>query len=232
MLLWIKDTMSPDEMQQTIMDPNSAFQQSLVEYLEGAHTGDFIGGSRQAAEKSVNIASAQSGYHDPTETMPEPPPALCSTENCNGCNDCSTLCTWWSQFKTTVNDILLRSNIHKCTTNKNKDGSQNEAQPFKGCLDKIWGKCHARFLRSLFARTELDNETGHINMKKGEPWINTFTYLVIYLFCCNINITSLQSGTAIKSVLLYVSNYMTKPTLKTYIIFETVQKHLFSRPCS
>jgi hypothetical protein len=40
-------------------------------------------------------------------------------------------------------------------------------------------------------------------MKKGEPWINTITYVVTYLFRCNIDITSLHSGMAIKGVLLY-----------------------------
>ena len=34
--------------------------------------------------------------------------------------------------------------------------------------------------------------------------------------------TSLQSGTAIKSVLLYVTNYMTKASLKTHAVFDTI----------
>jgi hypothetical protein len=72
-------------------------------------------------------------------------------------------------------------------------------------------------------------ETGTVDMKKKEIWLNTFTYLVTYLFRCNTDITSLRSGTAIKGVLLYVSNYVTKPALKTHVIFDTVgsmfQKH-------
>ncbi|KAF8218837.1 hypothetical protein L208DRAFT_1346707 [Tricholoma matsutake] len=222
MLLWIKGTMSPDNMQQRITDPNSEFRQSLVEYLETTHSGDFIAGSREAAERIVDVTSTQAGYHDPTETMPEEPPGLCPTKNCNKCNDCSTLASW-SWFKATVDDILLRSNIHKCTANKNKDGSQNKARPFKGCLDNIWGKCTACFPRPLFKKTEVDNETGHKNMKKQESWLNTFSYVVSYLFHCNIDIASLWSGTAIKGVLLYVTNYVTKPTLKTHVVFEVVK---------
>jgi hypothetical protein len=72
-------------------------------------------------------------------------------------------------------------------------------------------------------------ETGRIDVQKRDSWLNTFTYLVTYLFRCNTDITSLRSGTAIKGVLLYVSNYVTKPSLKTHVIFETVrsmfQKH-------
>jgi hypothetical protein len=66
-------------------------------------------------------------------------------------------------------------------------------------------------------------------MKKGESWLNTFTYAVTYILRCNTDVTSLRSGTAIKGVLLYVSNYVTKPALKTHVIFDTVrsmfQKH-------
>jgi hypothetical protein len=222
MLLWIKGTMSPDDMRQRITDPNSDFRRSLIEYLESTHAGDFVAGSREAAEANVDIASAQPGYHDPTETMPEAPPGQCLTEKCNGCEQCKALASWWTRFRTTVDDIILRSNIHKCTTNKNKDGSQNKLRSFVGCLDNIWGKCKARFPRPLFTKTEVDDETGHINMKKKEPWINTITYVVTYLFRCNIDITSLRSGTAIKGVLLYVTNYVTKPTLKTHVVFETV----------
>ena len=72
-------------------------------------------------------------------------------------------------------------------------------------------------------------ETGKIDMKKQESWLNMFTYIVTYLFRCNTDITSLRSGTAINGVLLYVSNYVTKSSLKTHVIFDMVrsmfQKH-------
>ena len=65
-------------------------------------------------------------------------------------------------------------------------------------------------------------------MKKGEPSINTVTYVITYLFHCNIDVTSLCLGTAIKGVLLYITNYVTKLTLKTHVIFETV-KSIFQK---
>ena len=59
-------------------------------------------------------------------------------------------------------------------------------------------------------------------MKKIEPWLNTFTPLVIYLFHCNTDVTCLSSGTAIKAVVIYVSDYITKTTLKTHTIFDSI----------
>ena len=65
-------------------------------------------------------------------------------------------------------------------------------------------------------------------MKKIEAWLNTFTPLVTYIFRCNTDVTSLSSGTAIKAVVLYVSDYITKTSLKTHTIFDAI-KSVFHR---
>jgi hypothetical protein len=46
---------------------------------------------------------------------------------------------------------------------------------------------------------------------------------VTYLINSNTEVTSLLSGTAIKAVVAYVSDYISKPSLKTYPIFEAVK---------
>lgn len=40
---------------------------------------------------------------------------------------------------------------------------------------------------------------------------------------CNSDVTSLLSGTALKAVVAYVAEYVTKSSLKTYHIFNTVK---------
>ncbi|KAK0432700.1 hypothetical protein EV421DRAFT_1719294 [Armillaria borealis] len=60
-------------------------------------------------------------------------------------------------------------------------------------------------------------------MKKCEAWINTFTPILTYLLRCNTDVTSLWSGTAIKAVLIYVSDYITKPALKTHVFFDVIK---------
>ena len=53
--------------------------------------------------------------------------------------------------------------------------------------------------------------------------MNTFTTLVSYLFRCNTDVTSLLSGTAVKAVVAYISDYISKTPLKTYVVFDTIQ---------
>ena len=95
------------------------------------------------------------------------------------------------------------------------------------CINKH-GKCKARYPRPLFEQTEVDAKTGALNMKKGEAWINTVTPAVTYLLRCNTDVTSLLSGTAIKAIVAYISDYVTKPGLKTYTVFDVIRS-IFDR---
>ncbi|KAF8228535.1 hypothetical protein L208DRAFT_1213348, partial [Tricholoma matsutake] len=230
MLLWIKGTMSPDEIRRRVTQPDLEFCQSLVAYLGSAHSGDFLDSSRAEVEANVQKGSKNETYQDPTETMAGPPPLLGCKNECKKCEQCVQLNSWWSTFKDTVNDLLLRSNTHTCTTNENKDGTRNQTQTFKGCLDNIWRRCKAHFPRPLYEKTQIDEEDGHINMIKQDSWLNTFTHVVTYLFRCNTDVTSLHSGTAIKGVLLYITNYVTKSSLKTHVIFDTIRAMFQKNP--
>jgi len=42
MLIWIKGSLSPDEVKRHLSDPTSDFKQCLIEYLENVHVGDFL----------------------------------------------------------------------------------------------------------------------------------------------------------------------------------------------
>jgi len=133
---------------------------------------------------------ASSKYKTQQKTMPVPPPPPCTQSHCKGCNICIALALWTKEYKNTVDDLLLKSNVHICSTNRNKDGSQNRLRSFAGCLDNIWQKCKARFPRPLFQYTEVDKKSGSLNFRKRGSMINTVTYPVTYLFRCNTDITS------------------------------------------
>ena len=54
-----------------------------------------------------------------------------------------------------------------------------------------------------------------------ESMLNTITSCITYLFRCNTDVSSLLSGTAIKAVISYISDYIAKPSSKMYQIFAT-----------
>jgi hypothetical protein len=233
LLLWIKGSLTPQETREKIMDPNSEWRKGIINWIESCHTGDYLTGCQEDVLQHIAQKKQSTDYVDPTESLPLPPPSACQDQNQTAhvdstCEQCTKVNTWWEYFRNVVDDILTKSNIHKCNRNKNKDGSINKKHTYTGCMDNKWGKCKARFPRPLFKQTVVDTETGALNIKKNEPWINTFTPVITYIFRCNTDVTCLMSGTAIKAVILYVSDYITKPVLKTHVIFDSI-KSIFTK---
>ncbi|KAJ7122696.1 hypothetical protein C8R43DRAFT_1090749 [Mycena crocata] len=181
----------------TPQEIHSIFQKRLFEYLESAHQGDFMQGSM--AEATPEEEDLQSGphYKVPTQTLPSVPPPLCDSihhDSNDSCDQCQRLAKWWLQYDHEVDDLLLRSNT---------------------------GICKARFPREIFETTHV-GEDGHINIRKQEAQLNTFSRVLTYFSRSNTDVTSLLSGTAVKAVVSYVSDYVSKLGLKSYQAFASV----------
>jgi len=117
MLLWLKRCLTPQEIRDRILDPNSNFQVKLVQYLESVHVGEFLTGTIDQVKAKVDQESRSDTYKDPTQTLPDiPPPSCdCNHDSSKDCNDCTKLSTWWDKFMMTVDDLILRSNVHNCS---------------------------------------------------------------------------------------------------------------------
>ncbi|KNZ72336.1 hypothetical protein J132_04026, partial [Termitomyces sp. J132] len=212
MLLWLCSSLLLEDARCRIIDLDSSFQKALVDYLEASFTGDFTTGSMNNVANNIKSSKTtpDNGYMDSCNVKPT-------------CVRCRETCNWWKHFFYTVDDLVFCCNVHTCGTSFKKDGIKKKGKEYKGCMDNKWGKCKAHFPKQLFKQTEVDPMMGALNMQKAEPWLNTFTPALTYLFRCNTDVTSLQSGTAVKAVLLYITKYITKMSLKTYTAFEVVR---------
>ncbi|KAF7964763.1 hypothetical protein HWV62_3250 [Athelia sp. TMB] len=211
LLLWIKGSPTPQEIRDKIIDPNSDFQRRMVEYLESLCVGQFLQGTKPEVIDRVHETETQDGYEKPVHLLPDAPPPACD-KLCDRCQCEQKRRNWWQNYAHTVDDILLRCNQHHHDT-------KNER---KYCLDAK-GRCKRRFPRQTFEETTVDPETGALNLKKGEANMNTVTPTLSYLLRCNSDVTSLLSGTAIKAVVAYVTDYITKQSLKTYTVFDVIR---------
>jgi hypothetical protein len=223
MLIWLRGNLTPQEMRDRILDQNSGWQKSIISWLESCHIGEFMTGSQNEVLANVAEYSKQTSYRDPTETLPQQPPPLCVIKHSQNesCSKCDDITKWWKYFDNIVDDLVSKSNIHNCERGTNKDGSAS--RKYVSCKDNKYGKCKARFPRPIFESTEVDPETGALKVKKLEPWINFFTPVLTYIMRCNIDVTCMWSGTALKAVIVYVSDYITKTGLKTHVVFEAIR---------
>ena len=226
MLLWIAGNINPEDLRAKILEESSVWRQNLIRWLERCHSGDFLTGTHAEVSSRAEQLKEDQNYVDPTQTLPIPPPPPCQTHHevdvPEDCDRCNALLQWNDAYCNVVDDLLLRSNVHNCNRGVKKDGTRKKNKTYAGCMDNKMGKCKARFPRTTAPITSID-DTGAITLKKKEAWINTFTHMVTYLLRCNTDVTSLASGTAIKGVIMYVSDYITKTTLKTHIIFDSIR---------
>ncbi|KAI0040682.1 hypothetical protein FA95DRAFT_1459816, partial [Auriscalpium vulgare] len=211
MLLWIKGSPTPQEIRKRLLDRDSEFQRAMIEYLEGAHAGEFLTGSAEQVEEAVKEAEKERNYVKPSLELPKCPPKLCKRRKGNSaeaCPDCQPYMEWQRNFESTVDNLLFRLNRHK---------------HHAGCTDPKHETCKSRFPRDTHPVTTVDPETGSIIMRQNEAWLNTFSYVLTYVLRCNTDVTSLLSGTAIKSIIAYITDYITKTPLKTHVMFDAVR---------
>ena len=94
MLIWIKGALSPQEVRDKILDTESDFQKSMVQYLESVHQGEFFDGNLEDVIEQVDGYEKNPEYIPPTKTMPKAPPSLCAKHiDCNICDNCKVLQT-------------------------------------------------------------------------------------------------------------------------------------------
>ena len=97
------------------MDADSEFQQQLVDYLESVHVGEFLMGKHADVAYKKDINSVDRSYKDPTQVLPLPPPLRCTIKDCKECSQCKATQNWWIHYKNMVDDLLVRSNVHRCS---------------------------------------------------------------------------------------------------------------------
>ncbi|PPR04686.1 hypothetical protein CVT24_011903 [Panaeolus cyanescens] len=233
LLLWIKGTPTPQEVRDKLKsDKTSEWASRLVAWLDSCSTGGFITGTHEEVSSMVLRKEKENGHIEPSLRLPVPPPSVCqkhmsrisspNDNQSNQCGDCASYRQWETDYFETVDEILLGANVHDCSRGYTKDGKRKKSATAPGCMDNKWGKCKARFPRAIVDKTHID-DTGVVVLKKSEKWLNTITPVLTYLSGTNTDVTSLASGTAIKAVIMYVSDYITKTSLKTHTIFDTVR---------
>jgi hypothetical protein len=97
----------------------------MVEYLEGVHVGEFMTGTMDEVKEQVHENMKAEEYEDPTQTLPDSPPESndCDCSKWESSKDTSN---WWKKFNDTVDDLILRSNVHKCRTSVPADDKKTE----------------------------------------------------------------------------------------------------------
>jgi hypothetical protein len=89
LLLWIKGSLTPQEIQNKILDPNSKFKKQLIDWLESCFAEEYLNSTQEDVTAQSNSDKQSAEYQNPTETMPIPSPPFCKLsevhETCDAC---------------------------------------------------------------------------------------------------------------------------------------------------
>lgn len=206
LLLWVADMLTPEQIRTRVSDSSSPFRTKMIEYLESCMKGEFLSGSLDAVKQLVNEKEHEVDTRNPLEQLPTAVPVQCNNA-CGSCNDCKKNLEWWRDFPLINDHIVLKANLHKCST--------------ASCLKGKNKECKARFPREFMSDSTV-LPSGSIDIRKHERWINNYAPIMSYVLRCNTDVTSLLSGTAIKAVVLYITDYITKHNLSTSVVFDVI----------
>ncbi|KAL1736321.1 hypothetical protein EV714DRAFT_174919, partial [Schizophyllum commune] len=234
-MLWIRGAPSPQTIRDRLLAGNTTFEAEMIRYLEEMQTGQFLTGDMDTVKAHQQKSATAPGImsDDPTQTLPTPPPDPCKC-HAHACDCEQKRTSWWTMFRDTVDNLILRVQIHRCIRKRTaraatytESGKKDPLEGVKGCKGDD-GICDARFPRDYVSKSYVDRITGAIHVVKKEVMMNSVTPVLTYLTRGNTDTTSLQSGTSIKAIVMYVSDYITKCSLKTYHIMSCI-KSVFER---
>jgi len=198
LLLWIKGAISPEQIKERLLSGDSEFQRKMIEYIDSCVQGYLPGGSLNTVTHTVDNKEQSPGYVKPTMTLPA------------ACTSSTAIVIWNEQKNSDVDDLLLKANIHECNCR---------------CFVKGGKRCKSRFPREVITQTAVD-DTGYIHLRHDEPQMNSVNHFLTYMLRCNTDVSCLLTGTAIKAVMAYATDYITKPSLKTPSMFSLIRKQL------
>ncbi len=213
LLMWLRGGISPQQMRdQLLSDPQ--FEIAVVGWLESCQIGQYstTTGDDLRSELEEEYVDRRrgtecvktrlrAGVRDPATMRPCPPRDDMSEEDAG---------SWVVEMQHEADRVVHMSNRH----------DQNHG---KGCWRGKPGYCRARFPRDIVDTSQIDRSSGAIRFKHLEPWLNTYNPTLSFLLRCNSDVTCLLSGTQVKSVMAYVTDYVTKTKLTTESFFTTVR---------
>ena len=217
-LLWIMLSLSPQDIRDRALR-DDVFQSELITWLESVCVSGLPEDPVSALPVSATPSSCDTNTAptamplgpvlssssdngpvdstDPTSELPLPPPS-------SNCSD-DDVHRYMQHVIKTVNKLILQNHIHRCGNHCQRDGY-----------------CKGRFPREKILKSFFD-ENGALHLRHNEEWINVLTDLIAFLERCNSDTTCLLSGTQVRAVVAYITDYITKQQLRTYTIFEVIR---------
>ena len=120
-------------------------------------------------------------------------------------------------FRADIVRLVEASNIHKHSDTCYKYWNAKHGEK---------KTCRMRMPRQLVKVSSIDPDSGHITMKRSDPWINNFNEYLIAACRSNMDIKFIWSGSDAKALVYYITDYVTKMSLSFHDTLSLVQSSI------
>ncbi|KAI0706588.1 hypothetical protein C8Q76DRAFT_630109, partial [Earliella scabrosa] len=199
-LIWIDGHPNPQRMRD-LMQESQENQQQMFEWLESLIKCELLGTSEVVAEpggkplKRPRIPEREGFVHPGLQ--PGPRVMDCTPEQFSNAYDLY------------VNQLVEQYNWHEHTFACWKYLKRTDSRDDQACRMRIDG--------STRPATVVDEETGSILLRRLHPRIANYNDLVMFLMKCNMDIKHIGSGEGAKTLIYYVTDYITKSSLPAHL---------------
>jgi hypothetical protein len=198
-LIWLDGHLSPQKLRDKMRD-NEDFKQRVFMYLESIIKSEVPGMTEPVSEVDGHALDA------PERARGTPNPASISLPQCTALSEAEFEC----RFQEVVRDLVYENHWHR--------HNQTCWKYLKRGDPKDDAHCRMRIDGSSRAVTELDEETESVLLRRLHPRINCYNDVLTFLTQSNNDIKFIGSGEgAIKALLYYVTDYITKASLPTHV---------------
>ncbi|EIN09614.1 hypothetical protein PUNSTDRAFT_66678, partial [Punctularia strigosozonata HHB-11173 SS5] len=197
-LVWIKNAPSPEKLREKLKSGDQNFTTQIISWLESICQGEYSTGTEADIEELIK-SDTVSKSHILSKLPPMPDSNMTDAD----------IADWYQNLCIESDVIAYLSNRHS-------------SQHGYGCQTAT-GQCRARFPRTIYDVTTVDLSDGAITLKHKEEWLNTYNVILTYLMRCNTDVLSMQSGTQLRAIIAYVTDYITKSSLKTHALFDSIK---------
>lgn len=200
MLIWIEGHPSPQTMRDMMVNI-PGYQEDMFHWLESLIKCELLGTKDPVLEQEgIPLArprySEADGYvHPGTRAAPQ-------------LADMSPA-VFQVQYTSFVNELVEQYNWHEHTDTCWKYLKRREPRTDANC--RMWMDGAVRTV------TTIDDETGSILLRRLHPRIANYNDLVVFCMKCNMDIKHIGSGEGAKALIYYITDYITKSSLPTYL---------------
>lgn len=201
MVVWVEGGLNPSQLQERLQSDDPEFGQRLISFLDDSLSNFIPPLPADDPPSTAGCASARVRTPHPCATRgldPDLPPESESTRRA---------------AQEDLRNLVLKCQVHTHSPTCYKYCKDGDEKVCRFDLDPT----------NVVPTTTVDPTTGSLRLRHLDGLVNNYNSTILRAMRCNMDIKAIGSGEDAKSIVYYITDYITKTQLKTHIAYAALQ---------